>query len=156
MEIISDAVLFLASRKKSKNPWRGSMIKKIIDDSMEQIETIKIEADSPYLNKITKLRKINSLTLEYRIMRITPNTQPNHSSLNIEKQAHRKFRANDGKFERIEPCGSPGNTQSTSSTQGDLKTSTFHNNLNETTTKSLERNLSCGHCAVLCNVKLLQ
>ena len=28
MEIISDAVLFLASRKKGKNPWRGSMIKK--------------------------------------------------------------------------------------------------------------------------------
>ena len=51
MEIISDAVLFLASRKKGKNPWRGSMIKKIIDESMEQIETIKIEADSPYLNK---------------------------------------------------------------------------------------------------------
>ncbi|MHA2278890.1 MAG: PhoU domain-containing protein, partial [Candidatus Kariarchaeaceae archaeon] len=51
MEIISDAVFFLASRKKGKNPWRGTMIKKMIEESMEQIETIKIESDSPYLNK---------------------------------------------------------------------------------------------------------
>lgn len=51
MEIISDAVLFLASRKKGKSPWRGSMIKKIIDESMEQIETININSDSPYINK---------------------------------------------------------------------------------------------------------
>lgn len=51
MEIISDAILFLANRKKGKNPWRGSMIKRILEESMEQIETIKIESTSPYVGK---------------------------------------------------------------------------------------------------------
>lgn len=51
MEIISDAILFLTNRKKEKSPWRGSMIKRILDESLEQIETITIDPNSPYVGK---------------------------------------------------------------------------------------------------------